>query len=71
MIKIKLSRLLGEKRITQKKLSEMTGIRANTIGELYNELVDRISLSQIDAICKALNCEISDILELITDEKRK
>ena len=34
MIKILLSRKLGEIRMTQKELATVTGIRPNTIGEL-------------------------------------
>ncbi|MBO5252310.1 MAG: helix-turn-helix transcriptional regulator [Clostridia bacterium] len=62
MIRIKLSRILGEKRISQAELARMTGIRPNTICNLYNELVERIDLEQLDLICEALECDISDIL---------
>ena len=34
MIRIQLSRLLGEKRLTQADISRMTGIRAGTINDL-------------------------------------
>lgn len=63
MIHIKLSRILGDKRITQKELSRMTGIRAATINELYNELTERVSLEHLDLICEALDCDLSDLLE--------
>ncbi len=43
----------------------MTGIRASTINDIYNEFAERISLNHLDRICKALNCDISDILEYI------
>lgn len=62
MIRIKLSRILGEKRISQAELARMTGIRPNTICNLYNELVERIDLEQLDLICEALECDIPDIL---------
>ena len=63
MIRIKLSRLLGEKRITQEELARMTGIRPNTINDMYNELCVRVSLEQLDLICEALECDLSDLLE--------
>ena len=63
MIRIKLSRLLGEKRITQAELARMTGIRPNTINDMYNELCVRVSLEQLDLICEALECDLSDLLE--------
>ncbi len=39
MIRIKLSEVLGRKKMTRKRLSELTNIRPNTIGDLYNEKV--------------------------------
>jgi len=35
MIKIKLCNLLGENKMTRKKLAESIGVRPNTIGDLY------------------------------------
>lgn len=64
MIKIHLSRKLGELRITQADLARRTGIRANTINEWYHELTDRISLSHLAKICDVLDCNITDIIEL-------
>ena len=68
MVRIHLSRLLGEKRWSQAKLARVTEIRASTINDIYNEFAERISLNHLDRICKALNCDISDILEYIPDE---
>ena len=68
MIKILLSRKLGEIRMTQKELATVTGIRPNTIGELYHELVDKVSLEQLDKICEALDCQPGDLLEYVPDE---
>ncbi|MZK53510.1 helix-turn-helix domain-containing protein [Clostridium beijerinckii] len=70
MVKIHLSKILGEKRWTQADLSRKTGIRPNTISELYNELVDRVSLEQLDKICEVLECDLNDLLEYIPNKKR-
>lgn len=69
MIRIKLSSILGDKRINQAELSRMTGIRPATINELYHELVERVNLEHLNKICKALHCEVSDILVYVPDEK--
>lgn len=61
MIKILLSRKLGELRWTQADLARRTGIRPNTINDLYHEMADRVSLEQIDLICEALNCDLSEL----------
>lgn len=62
MIRIYLSRLLGERRMTQKDLSRKTGIRVATINELYNELVDRVNLAHMDKICEVLGCDLSELI---------
>lgn len=50
MIKITLSTKLGELRWSQADLARATGIRPNTISELYNDLCERVNLDYIDRI---------------------
>lgn len=66
-IKIKVSELLGKNKMTQKDLSEITGIRPATISSLYHETIKRIEIDQIDALCKAFNCAVSDLIEYVPD----
>lgn len=70
MIKINLSMLLGKKRMTQAELSRKTGIRANTINEMYHELCERVNLNHIDKICEVLNCDISDLFEYVPNKEK-
>ncbi len=63
MIRIRLSTILGEKRWTQADLARRTGIRANTINDLYHELAERVNLEHLDKICEVLGCDLSDLLE--------
>ena len=63
MIRVKLSTLLGEKRMTQAELARKTGIRPATINEMYHELCERVNLEHLDLICEALQCDISDLLK--------
>lgn len=67
MIRILLSTRLGERKWTQADLVRETGIRASTINDLYHEMTDRVSLEQLDQICKALDCDINEIL--VREEK--
>lgn len=67
MIKIKLCELMGREKMTRKKLSELTGIRPNTIGDLYRGDIKKIDLGILDKICKVFDCEISDVIEYIPD----
>lgn len=72
MIKVLLSRKLGEVRWTQADLARATGIRPSTINDYYHELTNRISLDHLDLICDALDCDIDDILVRIqTDAPEK
>ena len=50
MVRILLSTLLGERKWAQSDLVRKTGIRANTISDLYNEFATRISLDHINPI---------------------
>ena len=68
MIRILLSTKLGELRWTQADLARATGIRPNTINELYHELVDRVNLEHLDLICEALNCKLDELIVRVPDE---
>ena len=67
MIRLHLSRLLGERKMTQAELARATKIRANTINDMYHEQAERVSLEHLNLICHALNCSLD---ELITREPR-
>ena len=64
MVRILLSTRLGERRLTQADLARMTGIRPNTISELYHEVATRVSLDHLDLICEALGCDLNDLIVL-------
>ena len=71
MIMILISARLGERRLKQSELSRMTGIRPNTISDLYNEMATRISFDDLDLICEALDCDITDLLQRVPNEERR
>lgn len=57
-------------RLTQADLSRATGIRANTINELYHELAERVNLEHLDLICEVLDCELDELIIRIPNEQR-
>ncbi len=65
MIRILLSKQLGELRWKQADLARKTGIRAATINELYHDMAERVSLEHLDLICEALGCELSELIERV------
>ena len=68
MIRILLSKKLGELRLTQADLARSTGIRANTIGELYHEIAERVSLEHLDLICEALDCDLDELIVRVPND---
>ena len=71
MIKIHLSRILGEKRITQAELARQTGIRPSTISDIYNEMTERLNINHLDKICEYLDCSITDLIEYVPNKQKK
>ncbi len=71
MIRILLSRKLGEVRWTQADLARVTRIRPSTINEMYHELCERVNLEHLDLICEALDCDLNEILVRIPNKAPK
>lgn len=71
MVRIHLSRLLGERRMSQKTLSELTGIRPNTISEWYNEITVNLKVEHLDRICEVLGCSLNELIEVIPNKVPK
>lgn len=60
MINNRLPALLGERRMSQKQLSQLTGIREATISNMCNEIHTRYSVEHLDKIFEVLECDIND-----------
>ena len=71
MIRIMLSTRLGERRMTQSELARATGIRSQTINEMYHDFSDLVNLDDLDLICEALDCTLSDLLIYEPNEVRR
>lgn len=69
MINMKVHIKLAEHRMTQKKLSELTGISKNTIAGYVNETFQYINRDHLDIMCNVFNCSVSDLIEFIEDKK--
>ena len=68
-IKFKLKILLAMREMTQKQLSELTGIRPPTISAICTNSIKELPVGVIEKICHALNCQPGDIMEYIPEEK--
>lgn len=69
MVRINLAVLLAKKKMKVADLCRITGIRYNTLNDLYHEFALRISLEHIDLICNALDCTACDLIEYTPDKK--
>ena len=66
-VKLKIKDLLDERKITQKNLAEISGIRESTISDIVRGTRTVINFEHLSKIAKALN--VSDISQLIDFEK--
>jgi len=64
LITVKLQDVLNRKGMAQRELSRLTGIQQPTINKICNGNITHISTVHLAVICEALDCEITDILEL-------
>ena len=64
----KLWKLLIDKDMMKKDLREAAGLSTNVIAKLGKN--QDVSTEVLRKICKALNCDITDIMELIEDETK-
>ncbi|WP_273130049.1 helix-turn-helix domain-containing protein [Bacillus weihaiensis] len=69
MIKVHLSRIMGEKKLKISDVAELTGLHRNGITRLYKEETDGIKFDTLEVLCTALDCRIEELLEIIPGEK--
>lgn len=76
MIKVKLREAMENfrresgVRLTYDSLAEITGISINTLQALATRAGYNTRLTTIESLCRALNCQPGDLLELVSDEIR-
>ncbi|MEF3305342.1 helix-turn-helix domain-containing protein [Paenibacillus sp. GYB003] len=59
---IRLKEILRERKMTQRQLAELTGLRPSTISSLCKNQVDRIYLTTLAIICAKLDLSIDQLL---------
>lgn len=68
-MKWRLPVLMAERDMDYKALSAVTGMHPNTISKLKNNLPDRLELTTLIKLCKALRCQPGDLLAYIPDDE--
>ncbi len=67
MIKCRLSRLLGDRRMSVLELKRRTELPYVTLTNLYHEKTTGVTFYTIDKICESLECNIGDLLEYVEE----
>ncbi len=68
MILINLDVMMAKRKMSLGELSDRVGITLANLSILKNNRAKAIRFSTLDAICRALDCQPSDILEFVPDE---
>ena len=63
LIEFKLSEMLSANKMTQRALSQKTGIRPNTISALVHGTIKRLEIEHLDRICEMLGCQPGELFE--------
>lgn len=66
-IKVNLDVMLAKRNMKSKELAEIIDITTANLSILKSGKAKAVRFSTLEAICKALDCQPSDILEYIED----
>ncbi len=61
-VRVRLSDLLTERKMSQRELAEITGISENTISKIAGGSPRQLRLETIDMICEALGIDVGDLI---------
>ncbi len=71
MITINLDVMMARRKITLGELADLVGITQANLSILKNNKAKAIRFSTLDAICRALDCGVGDIIEYSHDDMGK
>ena len=67
---VNLDVMMAKRKISLNELSERVNLTLSNLSILKTGKAKAIRFSTLEAICKALDCQPSDILEYVNHEKR-
>ncbi len=63
-VKVNLSKVLDERKITRNRLRTLTGVKYEVIDRYYKgDQVEMVDLDFLAKVCYVLDCKIEDLLE--------
>ena len=66
---LRLDRMMADRKISLKDLSEQVGIANVNLSKIKTGKVSAIRFSTLNEICKALHCQPGDILEYAPEDE--
>lgn len=69
MIEIELGVMMARRGVSLGELAERVGITQANLSILKNNKAKAVRFSTLDAICKALDCSVADLLIYRPDDK--
>ena len=69
MIVLRLDRMLAERKVSGKELSERIGLSPVNLSRIKTGKVSAVRFSTLEAMCRALDCQPGDLLEYIPDDE--
>ena len=69
VLRNRLSRLMGERRIGIKQVAEGSGVSYRAVFDLYHERSQRVDLHTLNRLCNYLQVPVGDILEWTPDRE--
>ena len=67
MIRINLDVMMARRKMSLNQLSQQVGLTLANLSILKNNKARAIRFTTLDAICKALDCRVEDIIEYVDD----
>ncbi|MEI9903259.1 MAG: helix-turn-helix domain-containing protein [Asticcacaulis sp.] len=66
-IRFKLAEALARRRLSIVELSDRTGIAVRDLEVLRDQKAMALRMTTLEALCRALNCDAGELLEVVDD----
>lgn len=69
-IRCRLSRILGDRRITQRELTKQSGLSSFTVWKFYNEKWQGVDRETLIKLCKTLKVQVGELFEYVESKEK-
>jgi putative transcriptional regulator len=61
----RLSRMMGERRVSIQELARQSGVSYSTLHDFYHDRLKRFDRDVLDRLCRTFDCTVGTILEYV------